>query len=302
MKKLFQTLLPLFILSLLAGCASAPIDAFRSFQSSVREAQSGLAAEVGRDADWTREAEVQFVADDKSTALSAYLVRPSSGGWVMDAPPAYWVQRRTARSLKLVNEAFAGYATLLADAVAGGVVDPSTFDDVAGRLNQGFRDLSAVRTGKEDVRGAAAQSAGLSELLRVYLERRRLADLRGAIVETQPWVEAYAARCGELARLTRADLKASYADQAASIQERWTDKRAPGRAGLTRSLFNLNEEYVDALEALAALEEFYARLPAAHRELGDALGRAARGRRALQSLADAAARAASLTRKLEKVK
>ena len=77
------------------------------------------------------------------------------------------------------------------------------------------------------------------------------------------------------------------------------DTRAPGRAGLSRSLFNLDEEYVDAMDALESLSRFYGDLPAAHKELRDALARTEGGRAALASLAESAARVARLTRQLE---
>jgi hypothetical protein len=231
------------------------------------------------------------------------MIKESQGSrWSMDRPPAYWALRRTRRALEEMDAAFAGYAALLTDAVSGRMPDDARFDALASRLNQGLRDLGDSTDAGATDRQTAGAAAGLSEALRRYLRNGRVADLRRAMGENQPWVEAYAARCAELVRLIRADLKASYADQAGSLQLHWDDKRAPGRAGLTRSLFNLNEEYVDAMESLDALARFYGDLPAAHRELGEALGRTARGKAGLASLYESGARVARLTRQLEKAK
>ncbi len=113
-------------------------------------------------------------------------------------------------------------------------------------------------------------------------------------------MDGYAAHCRVLIPLIRTDLKASYTDQVQAIHDRWDDKRSPGRVTLTRSLFNLNEEYVAAMESLQALEIFYTVLPAAHRDLADAVTKSQKPRKALATLCDSAVNVSRLASDLEK--
>jgi hypothetical protein len=295
--------LPLFLL--FTGCASLPSAPFRSFHASVEKAQAGLETEMGRDVDWTREAEIQEVADRKDAVLSGYMVKEAEGfRWSMETRPAYWTTRLSRRALRELNAAFTGYAGLLADVASGEKLDAADVDALASGLNRSLREVSGLLDGltKAAPGPIAGVSAVVAEAFHRFLRHRRARDLKAAITGNQSWVEHYAASCLSLIGIIRADLKASYADQMESLQKRWDDKRSPGRATLTRSLFNLNEDYVDAMEALEALTSFYAALPAAHKDLALALDRTARGRPGLTALAGSAGRVARRTRDLEKVK
>jgi hypothetical protein len=151
-----------------------------------------------------------------------------------------------------------------------------------------------------DKRPIAGVSAFVAESLRRYVEHRRARDLARAVRDNQPLVDSTAAQGRELIGLIRADLKAAYADQVQAVYDRWDDKRSPGRVTLTRSLFNLNEEYADAMDTLRALEVFYNNLPGAHRELAEGIDRAHTPRRALAALRRSAENVARGMKDLEK--
>lgn len=289
--------------ALLPACATLKPEAFKSFQSSVLAGQRGLEAEMARDVNWTREADVQDLANRTNVPLSAYMVKEAQGyQWTMDTLPPHWDARRTLNTLEEFNAAFSAYASLLVDVGAGQVKDEAEFDGLAGSLNDALRDLRETRAGLSSAdKGTIAGVAALAtESLRLYVEHRRARDLAQALRDNQPLVESYAARAHDLIGLIRADLKAAYADQIQAIHDRWDDKRSPGRVTLTRSLFNLNEEYAGSMEALKALEVFYNALPAAHDDLAGPIARIHKPRTALSRLLRSAERVARRTRELEK--
>jgi len=300
-----------FLSLVLAGCAAAPIGPFQNFQTSVKSAQSGLEAEMDRDVSWEREAEIQSVSEKKDAVLSGYMLKSTEGfQWTMGHPPEYWGARGVQKTLVELNAAFLGYASLLSSVVSGETADEARFDAMASNLNKNLRGLSDTlvkmdrlpKADKERAPVLSGFSAAVSEAFRAFIQNRRLKDLKAAIDENQPWVDTYSSISLSLIELIRADLKAAYADQMDSIQTRWDDKRAPGRATLTRSLFNLNEEYVDAMASLESLSAFYGDLPAAHRELGATIRRGEKGRKALSALVESAGRVARLQHDLVKGK
>jgi hypothetical protein len=299
----------IFLALLLGGCAALPKKHFEDFRRSLARAQEGLEAQAERNVEWAREAEIQALAESKTALLSAYMLKEAPGaGWSPGRAPDYWGAREVRVALERMDAAVLGYADLLAAVAAGETVDEARTDALAARWNRGLKeaDEALTKAGRmpegDRRRAAAGASAGLAEALRAFARGRRRGDLRAAVSQNQPWIDDHAARCLALVQLLRADLKASYADQMESLQARWDDKRAPGRATLSRSLFNLNEAFAESMESLQGLGSFYAALPAAHAELGKALDRRARGRAALAALEDAAGRAARRTRELERAR
>ncbi len=289
----------------LTACAALRPAPFRSFESSVAVAQKGLETEMARDVEWTRESDVNALADAKNAPLSDHMLKEVSGyAWSTPVTAPHWETRQTLRALEQINAAFLGYAKLLTRVAEGRPHESAESESLAGAINQSLRDAQETLAGLEDkdklpLAGASAFS---SESLLKIKNHHRAKDLRAAVLENQPWVESYAAQCLSLIDLIRADLKAAYADRLEAIHARWDDKRTPGRNTLARSIFNLNEEYVDAMASLKALALFYNGVPMAHRNLSDGLVRRSKPPKALTDLAHFADRVARLTKDLEKVR
>jgi len=285
------------------GCASLKPEAFHGFQNSVSVARKGLETEMARNVAWTREADVQYLANRKDAPLSAYMVKEARGyEWSMDALPPHGDARQTLKTLEELNAAFGAYAALLADAAKGQIKDEADFDGRAASLNDSLRDLKEAlaelkTSDKAPIAGVSAFAAGS---LRLFVENRRAKDLEKAVRENQPLVQGYAAQCRSLILLVRSDLKAAYADQVEALHDKWDDKRSPGRITLTRSLFNLNEEYASAMEILQALDAAYTMLPGAHGDLAEGVAHSRKPRAALSALARSAEHVARLTQDLEK--
>ncbi len=303
MKRLL--LLPAWPSLLLAGCAALSPAPFEGFHQSVGKAQIGLESAMTQDVNWTREADIQYLADGRDVPLSGYMIKEATGTrWTMSQTPPSWDARLSRRALEELNAAFHQYTALLIQIVDGRVRDPEEFDALASALNEDIRVITDAygrgpAPGKPHVAGFSALA---TESLRRFVRARRAAELKAAISQNQLGAENYAAQCLALLAIIRANLKASYADQMGILQDRWEDKRSPGRITLARTLFNLNEGYADTMETLEALTAFYARLPQAHKALADGLTGPKTPRTALAALGNSAARIARLARKLEKEK
>ena len=287
----------------LSACASLRPEVFHSFETSAAIAQKSLETEMARDVEWTREADVDALAETKEAPLSNYMLKEAKGyGWSTPVVAPHWEARLTLRALEDLNAAFLGYAKLLSRVADGHPNEAEENEALAQAINQNLRSA-------ENFNGQARKSPALfpaevsafscESLLRLG-RSHRAKNLRKAVAENQPWVARYAAHCQTLIDLIRVDLKASYANRMESIHTRWDDKRTPGRNTLAREIFNLNAEYADAMETLKALSLFYAGLPAAHQALADGLARSSKSPKALADLGTFAEQVARLTRELEK--
>lgn len=291
----------LLLLVLLPACAALRPAPFQRFHASVLQAQTGLEKVMDQDVAWTRESDILALAEGPSVPLSRHLLKNVEGrGWAMDEVPLSWEARRTRRSLAELNEVFRRYTELLVKAAEGRVTE-ATFDAWSDATNDALRRWATEQAPTTKTKSDVAALASLStEGLRTWVRTRRSRDLESVLRETQPWVEAYARHARGLVDLVRADLKAAYADQTEVLESRWSDKRAPGRATLARTLFNLNEDYVDAVESLESLAKAAAALPPAHAQL--AARSSSMGSDALAELSEAAHRALARAAELEKAK
>lgn len=303
MKNVSWLLFPLSIFWFTA-CASLRPEAFKSFESSVATAQKGLETEMARDVEWTREADVDALAETKAAPLSDQMLKEAKGYvWSTPVTAPHWEARLTLRALQELNAGFLGYAKLLTR-VSEGSPGPEGNNALALAINQSLRDAgeSLDKTGRRPTLFPAGVSALSYESLLQVKRTGQSKTLRTVLQENHPWVVAYAAHCLALLDLIRIDLKTAYGDRMTAIQARWDDKRTPGRNTLARSIFNLNAEFADAMESLKALGLFYNQLPLAHQDLAHGLARTGPPQQALAELGAFAERVAQLTKELEKVR
>lgn len=287
---------------LFSACTSLRPGAFKSFETSVSIAQKGLETEMARDVEWTRESDVDALAETKDARLSDHLLKEAKGyTWSTPVTSPHWEARLTLRALEDLNAAFLGYAKLLTQVAE----DPPASEDpdaLAFAINQSLRDAGLFTLDVETRPNLLpAGAAALSYESLLQLKRSgRAKELRAVIEKNQLWVKAYATHCNALLDLIRSDLKTAYASRMEAIHAHWDDKRTPGRNTLARSIFNLNGEYADAMDSLKALSLFYTALPAAHHDLAEGLDQEMKPQKALAQLCAFAEHVARLTKELEK--
>jgi hypothetical protein len=305
MKKV-SPLFPLVLLFFcLTACASLRPGAFKSFETSVATVQKSLETEMARDVEWTRESDVDALAETKDAPLSDYMLKEAKGySWSATVTVPHWETRLTLHSLEDLNAAFRGYATLLVQVAEGPSNASEEQDALAAAINQSLRDAGSTIVqvkGRPNLLPARAAAFSSESLLSVK-RYGRAKTLRSAVQKNQSWVESYSTQCLTLLDIIRTDLKIAYANRMEAIHSRWDDKRTPGRNTLARSIFNLNAEYADAMETLNVLSLFYNTLPAAHHDLAEGLRQEAKTRKALAQLCAFAEHVARLTKELEKAR
>lgn len=290
---------------LFSACTSLRPGAFKSFETSVSIAQKGLETEMARDVEWTRESDVDALAEMKDAPLSDYMLKEVKGNaWSTAVTTPHWEARVTLHALEELNAAFGGYTALLAQAADGHPNESEDNEALAAAINQSLRDAGATIAhvkGRPTLFPAGAAAFSSESLLHIKRYGRAKA-LRSAVQKNQPWVESYTTHCLTLLDLIRTDLKIAYANRMEAIHARWDDKRTPGRNTLARSIFNLNAEYADAMETLNALSLFYNNLPKAHHDLEEGLSDNAKPQKALVELGVFADHVAGLTKELEKAR
>lgn len=292
-----------FIHPLLTACVSLRPEAFKSFETLVATAQKGLESEMARDVEWTREADVDVLAETKNAPLSNYMLKEVKGYvWSTGVTVPHWEARLTLRGLEELNAAFLGYAKLLTQVAQGHATQFEDHEALAAAINQCLRDAeTTMGIAKNRSIAFPAGVAAFSSESVIHIQRNgRAKALRAAVQKNQPWVDSYATHCLDLLDMIRTDLKISYANRVESIHARWDDKRAPGRNTLARSIFNLNADYADAMETLQILAAFYGHLPQAHQDLAEGLTHPANPQKALTELASFADQVSRRTQALEK--
>jgi hypothetical protein len=258
---------------------------------------------MARDVEWTREADVDALAETKNAPLSEYMLNEVKGyGWSTAVKAPHWEARLTLRALEELNAGFLGYTQLLTQVAQGPSTEPEGYAALAAALNQSLRDAEATlgRTKNKPTLFPAGVAACSTESVIQMKRHGRAKTLRAVVQKNQSWVESYAAHCLALLDVIRADMKAAYANRMEAIHARWDDKRTPGRNTLVRSIFNMNAEYADAMDSLKALSFFYTDLSKAHHDLADSLVHHATPSRALADLAATADQVARRTHDLEK--
>lgn len=296
---------PLFCFLIFSACSTLRPDEFRQFESSVATAQKSLETEMARDVEWTREADVDALAETKNAPLSEYMLNEVKGyGWSTAVTAPHWEARLMLRALEELNGGFLGYTQLLTQVAQGPSTEPEGYTALATAVNQSLRDAE-VTLGQLKNRPTlfpAGAAVCFVESLTYVNRKGRAKTLRTVVQKNQSWVESHAAHCLALIDLIRADMKAAYANRMEAIHARWDDKRTPGRNTLARSIFNMNAEYADAMDSLKAISLFYTHMPQAHHDLVDSLVRHAAPSKALADLAATADQVARRTHELEKTR
>lgn len=254
-----------------AGCRSVPPDPFEAFQTTLVELQEAT--------DQVWEASVQLAQDralgrvETSTALrrSNVIMRPAaedSFGWEMEEPPLYFRLRESQRAFRELGGSFADYAALLVALSGGEISSAEEFEERAASLNANLRSAASAMGLEGDPEGTALISTAAAEALRSYLASQQRSALLKAVEAAQPAIERFARLGGDTIELLTLDLWEEY--------ERFVREMPPPDAegdegDRIARLILRDEEHIDGLSALRALQRSYLLLPKAHADLKRAL-------------------------------
>jgi len=282
----------------LAGCGGAVHhDSFAEFAGSMRELRDGADKALELPGEWARERfvfETAAATADTVAGLDAVqwliLERDAESvfAWSMVDEPLYVTQKRFRRGVYELNDALTGYAELLGD-LANVDVSARQFEDRARELNAGIRRGAAAMGDSASGADVAVFSTAATELIRQYIDGKKREYLAQALTENQVVVEETADHVRSALQLTALQLWHEYDEESfdlakplapySSIKLKERQKRVGG-------VVETNEVLIDQLEVLRVLDESYAALPEANRELYQSLDNPGWSLSAIREIAD----------------
>jgi hypothetical protein len=291
------TAITAMVLATAAGCGSVNHDSFAEFSDSMQELRDGADEALRIPGEWSRE---RYVLE--STAASADTVEgldavqwlilerdaESVYAWSMVDEPLYVTQKRFRRGVYELNDALAGYAVLLGDLANAGP-SATEFDERARALNDGIRGSAAAMGDSATAGDVAIFSTAATELIHRYLDGKKREHLAAALAENQSTVEMTAEHVRSALRLTALQLWHEYDEEAFAIAgslDPYSPVKLRDRQKRVGGIVDANDVLTEQLEVLRLLDESYAALPGANRELYESLDNPGWSLSAIRQIAD----------------
>ena len=118
-------------------------------------------------------------------------------------------------------------------------------------------------------------SVAAAKAFQAFIEGKRRTKLREAILDQQDRMVTYSDHCREALRIIAGGVQRRYTNDFAAIGEAYAkaveDDDPAGRRKGVQAALALNDKTVDTLRALQRLQDAYAKLPAAHADLANAV-------------------------------
>jgi hypothetical protein len=275
MKK-FRVLLmiPAFALALaFAGCASVDPAPFNQFSTDVGNLRQGVEAQMASDVQNTRARFVQKVESGEIPPFKLQL-RPANPGSFppfgmqygfenQDAEPLYFKMVRFQQALGSLNDAIAGYASVLAKLAGDEMVDRNRFDQMANDLNANASSAAqtlGLGSGGEEL---ALITTVAMKIFQTAIEKKRQRELGEAIREVQPQVEMYSRAVQSAIKSRGNGVAVNYDDKIGPL----INRPPPASAETLEAILLLNGQTQQTMNALGALYTSYGLLPGAHASL-----------------------------------
>lgn len=216
--------------------------------------------------DSTPEAPGRLPVDTHSDPLPAE--KPENPGQWMNY---YYKPQRISAQIDDYNRTFAQYTTLLAGLAGKDFLSDEEFKKMATDLN-----THAGRISREAGLAASSETALFSTsslaLFEEYLKARQKRVLRRAIQANQEPVAQYSSLGGQLTYLLSVPVQRSYNESFDRLKEQFQSATTEaGRRKQALAAVNLNDSMIQRWELFAEMDRIYAGLPAAHRNLAQAV-------------------------------
>ena len=210
--------------------------------------------------------------------------------------PLFLEAERLLASVRALNASLAMYGRLLVQLTSPELITKEQFSQLSTNLNSNsFSALTALSGKSPDPNTVALFSTAAGIAAQAFIESRRQRDLETALTGNQDAIDALAALGQKVARGLAYSRWNDYQDDAQDSLKAILLAPSPDarQTGLVR-LITLDRRQMDALEVLRSLNDAYAALPGAHRELRRAIGNPSLTLVSIQALYADAQRIASL--------
>jgi hypothetical protein len=286
-----------FIAAITAGCGTAKYDSFGTFADSMRELRDGADRSLELPGQWARERyvlETSAASADTIEGLDAVqwliLERDAESvyAWSMVDEPLYVTQKRFRHGVYELNDALAGYGELLSD-LANVDLSADQFERRASELNEGINTAASAMGGAGQDGDVALFSVTTTEIVRQYLSGKKREYLGQALAENQSTIEETSGHIRSALHLTALQLWHEYDEEAFELANPLASGSAlKPRERRTRvgGIVEVNDVLMEQLEVLRVLDQSYAALPKANRELYNSLDNPGWSLSAIREIAD----------------
>jgi hypothetical protein len=269
------------LLAVAALCACAPSvnqDAFKKFEAATTELRDGADKALTRQSRWAQQRfERSLQQSDVDTLTNRYLqmllLDPVEGdpfGAQYPGPPFFVITRSFESAVNALNAALAAYASLLNDLAGAGTVSKTELDRRVSDINNAARTASSFARPQPPAATVLVVSLLASRFLEEFVASHRRDLLVRAVKENAATVRDACTLLQNGMTLAARQVRSEYDERSFSLAEQITHTRtgSGNRRDLIKSLINLDNVYTAHLDTLRHLRDVYARLPAAHAELG----------------------------------
>jgi len=265
----------------LAACLACgpPVnpDAFKKFAAATTELRDGADRTLALQSKWAQQRFANALQYSKADTLTNRYVQmllldgvdDDPFGWQSPSTPFYVVTRQFRAAVKALNDALVDYASLLDDLSRTGIVTRDELDRRVTDINNGARTAATLMKPEPPPASVAIVSIMAARFLEELVDDKRHELLIKAVRANGPGLREICSLLDNAMTLTAQGVRAEYDQRSFALADQLTHTRTGSghRRDLINDLMKLNDLYTQHLEALRALHNVYARVPAAHDEL-----------------------------------
>lgn len=194
------------------GCANVDRKPYENFEQNISKVADSMTISLSDGTNWSREGDIESIATDPEIKASLLQVKPGLRyDWQIGRRPNYFAFKDAEDKFTSLAAVFTNYAKVLSQLAGNEIHDEKSFNQIAADLNR--RGLDATKNISNSNVGIPIISSEAIQLLRTYVDAKRLDYLAKAIAENQNAVEEYSRLSIQLIQLNRESLKGVYAEK-----------------------------------------------------------------------------------------
>ncbi|MFQ5667815.1 MAG: hypothetical protein ACE5I7_15490 [Candidatus Binatia bacterium] len=283
------------------GCGAVEVRPFEEFAKAVGEVRQGADDALKHNAEQARARVVSELVQDSVAAprevAVKYTLRQRQADPLEIAHeglPLFFEARWFREGVYGLNTSIVDYAALLHELAKPELLPQEKFDKLAKQLNANLRDAAKALPAQKpiDPHKIGLFATAASGVTQSAIEWRRRRHLQRAIRDNQGAIDAVALLGRDAVNLAATQLWQEYGlrNQPLLVVLVTPRSSASARKAAAKKLIKLNEEQMKRIQTLRTLDESYAALPAAHRELATALNNPKLGLESIRNLYDTGTR------------
>jgi len=269
-------------LLLLAGCGTIRQEPFAEFSNAVQQLRKGADEALKYNDELNRNRFIEETAKaserrDGAKAVENLLIEGIADqpfAWRMTEVPLFMVSPQFRSGIYTLNSTLVAYSELLSDLADSDLVSQKEFDLMAKDLNSNLIAAATALKFEDSQKGVGMISVAASEAAYAYIDHRRRKNLRKVLEKNQPLIEDLSQKLQGAIRTAARNLRQDYEERSKRLADQLVPNpttELPARKKTVEALVELNEDYLMRLGILEALHNSYRSLPAAHRELNEAV-------------------------------